>query len=547
VRYFVLMVVLARSLSFAGGLDELPLVTDARVEKGTLTEEKLGLAIDAPDGWRWRSLDDEGYACTGTGYNDWFLLLVVSEAVMSTAEHQFARGEEPTLTELLEIDRRHALAGVLADEMFEELPVTMTFWEGDEVIMAVAPLDGAGEIDEQVLDALLGARDISGSGGISSLIRFRFIGYLLIWLVCAALAKLCRAIPNGPLFNEHRLALALGALYWVYTMVGVVQNELGPYWMGRATITALILLPAMYKTSKGTEDKLDALRAKRQVLTLAELKALAEDSPEDRRALENYWDRALKEGKGYEVTSAANNYIRAVLAAGDLEEALRARAEYLEAYPQGKLPSSLLFHMAEHATGAGDDRARAELLGELGAREETLNDQQKQRLARLEGRETLGSPEQTPTRVRDLKLIEARLTGVSGEGLTISRNGGPAKRLAFSRIVGIAGGVVPNADRSAVLIMDLILDDLASVAKGNRVIRLDSRTTDLRTIFPGVATREAWSRLARGLLAKTGAIPYPDRDAVIGRKHARFPGTEAYERAIYSLKRDSELMEAMIA
>ena len=66
-----------------------------------------------------------------------------------------------------------------------------------------------------------------------------------------------------------------------------------------------------------------------------------------------------------------------------------------------------------------------------------------------------------------------------------------------------------------------------------RLIRLRSDAFDVRALIPGIPRSiDAFRALQAQLLARTGAVPLPDREAARGRPYRNYADVESYQREV---------------
>jgi hypothetical protein len=133
----------------------------------------------------------------------------------------------------------------------------------------------------------------------------------------------------------------------------------------------------------------------------------------------------------------------------------------------------------------------------------------------------------------DLKVIEAVPLELGDVGVAVQRAGGDRAQVAYESITAIAVAAVGGLAGKPVLLVDLIVNWNDTGGGPLQLIRLRSDAFDVRALIPG-ATRsvDAFRALLEQLLARTGAVPLPDIDAVRGRPFGRYGDLVAYHRAV---------------
>jgi len=514
-------------------LSRLPEVPAWKLRGSVLYDWHNKISMRSPPGWQWYEMEGDAYACVGRGSLSWFLVFVEPHYGLLGRHRKQARSDMRTMItfsgELLAEDQ----GGVFRKPELKYQNMRAVFWETDQLIMVVAPVNRAGKMYFEVgqsMDSVisLGEPEVNH---LPIYFQYRFLGYGGIWLTLVFIGAIWSAALPRVLFNAHRWALVFCMAFFMLTLIGVVQYHLDSTHFARALINGIIFLPAIFYVSKRHQAELDADRPPPLRSELEALRVIVESNPENLHHLERYWSEALAWGEGIEFTNAAAIYIREMLARRDLEEALHARDQYREKLPRGRLPTPVLIELVDHAHTGGYRDAVTDLLGELQLRTESLTEKQRRHLTTIVSGRSAAPAEPRPL-ARTLRLMPARLAGLHERSLELVRPDGGSSVLPFDQITEIAAGVVQIPDQPATLILDLILDGLDAVPEKNRVLRLDSRTTDLSRIVPG-KTRLAWTSLTSQILARSKAKPRPNREAVIGPDYARFAGIQGYTRAIY--------------
>ena len=111
-----------------------------------------------------------------------------------------------------------------------------------------------------------------------------------------------------------------------------------------------------------------------------------------------------------------------------------------------------------------------------------------------------------------------------------------AKRLNYTQLKAIAAAAIRPLGDKAHLLIDLHIHDPYQSEARHVVIRLSSRTMALKQLVPQIeASGEAVRALLSRLLAKSNAKPFPDRDALLGKRFATFQSREAFELEVYGV------------
>jgi len=137
----------------------------------------------------------------------------------------------------------------------------------------------------------------------------------------------------------------------------------------------------------------------------------------------------------------------------------------------------------------------------------------------------------------DLKVIEAAPLELAENGVALQRVGGGRGQVDYDRVQALAVAAVEGLSSKPVLIIDLIVNWNDTGEGPLQLIRLRSDAFDVRKLMPQ-ATRsiDAFRALQEQLLARTGAVPLPDRDAVRGRPFRTYPDLGSYLREVLQLE-----------
>jgi hypothetical protein len=136
-------------------------------------------------------------------------------------------------------------------------------------------------------------------------------------------------------------------------------------------------------------------------------------------------------------------------------------------------------------------------------------------------------------RFHGLKLIEAVPLELTDAGVRLRRVGGGAGQVGYGSIEALAVAAVRGLAPKPVLIVDLIANWNDSDEGPLQLIRLRSDGFDAHKLDPRAANPAAALRtFLELLLARTGAVPLPDRDAVRGRPFRNYGDLDSYQREV---------------
>ncbi len=137
--------------------------------------------------------------------------------------------------------------------------------------------------------------------------------------------------------------------------------------------------------------------------------------------------------------------------------------------------------------------------------------------------------------VHTLKVMRAIPLRFTAEGLMI-RVGEKEHQLGNAQVEAVAVAGIKEGPRPYLLI-DLLLDGPWSDQPELRIVRLDSRTFNPRTVLGKGEENptQALRAILDELLRSTGAVPLPDPDAARGKPFAMFASEQEYERTVLSV------------
>ena len=137
----------------------------------------------------------------------------------------------------------------------------------------------------------------------------------------------------------------------------------------------------------------------------------------------------------------------------------------------------------------------------------------------------------------DLKVIEAAPLELAEDGVVLERAGGGRGRVDYGKVQALGVAAVKGLSPKPVLIIDLIINWNDTGAGPLQLIRLRSDAFDVRKLMPQTTRSiDAFRALQEQLLARTGAAPLPDRDAVRGRPFRTYPDLESYQREVLQVE-----------
>jgi len=91
-----------------------------------------------------------------------------------------------------------------------------------------------------------------------------------------------------------------------------------------------------------------------------------------------------------------------------------------------------------------------------------------------------------------------------------------------------------EADQKPRLLIDLMFDPNQTVLPQPRVMRFSSADFDIRDLLhKATDAQTVYAQMLAGLLDRSGTVPLPERNAVLGKPYAIFDSVRALERTTY--------------
>jgi hypothetical protein len=142
-----------------------------------------------------------------------------------------------------------------------------------------------------------------------------------------------------------------------------------------------------------------------------------------------------------------------------------------------------------------------------------------------------------PARFGGVKLTEAMPTGFLDGALGLQLLAGRRVGIEYAKIEAVAVANVRDLADHPVSVIDLVLNWNAQEDTTLSLIRLRSDGFDPRMVSEAPADRtEAFRNFLSELLERSGAVPLPDADAVLGTNPRSFADTAAYQREVLQIQ-----------
>ena len=139
--------------------------------------------------------------------------------------------------------------------------------------------------------------------------------------------------------------------------------------------------------------------------------------------------------------------------------------------------------------------------------------------------------EKPPSSVR---ILACKLVRLAEDALHVELAPGKMRRVEFSRLVGVAAGVVANGEGTSIL-TDFVLS-WGEGAEAPSTIRIAGAQLGLAAIYPGVPPKQAYTKLMAHVLARVPGDPLPSREALAKGEYPKFPSIAALNAAFYGAR-----------
>jgi len=136
-----------------------------------------------------------------------------------------------------------------------------------------------------------------------------------------------------------------------------------------------------------------------------------------------------------------------------------------------------------------------------------------------------------PSAAGAVRILACKLVRLAEDALHVELSSGKTRRVEFNRLVGVKAGVVATA-KGASILTDFVLS-YGGDGQGPSAIRIAGAQLGLASLFPGVPTKEAYSKLLAHILSRTLGEPQPSRDAFARGDYPRFASVAALNAAFY--------------
>jgi membrane associated rhomboid family serine protease len=140
---------------------------------------------------------------------------------------------------------------------------------------------------------------------------------------------------------------------------------------------------------------------------------------------------------------------------------------------------------------------------------------------------------QDPPRLRALKVVDAVPLSMKEQAIEVGVEGRGTNKIPFDRIEGVAVAAVSGISDRPVLVIDLVLNWIASSDETLKAVRFCSHQFNPATFFSGSGSQtEALQQMIAALLERSQATPLPHASAAAGSPFERYDDVASYERAV---------------
>ena len=130
-----------------------------------------------------------------------------------------------------------------------------------------------------------------------------------------------------------------------------------------------------------------------------------------------------------------------------------------------------------------------------------------------------------------VRILACKLVRLAEDALHVELASGKTRRVEFNRLVGVKAGVVATPQGASIL-TDFVLS-WGGEGQGPSAIRIAGAQLGLGSLFPGLSSKDAYSRLLAHVLERTLGEPQPSRDAFAKGEYPRFSTVAALNAAFY--------------
>ena len=210
---------------------------------------------------------------------------------------------------------------------------------------------------------------------------------------------------------------------------------------------------------------------------------------------------------------------------------------------QGSLAAKALLRAAKRCMASGRTadglellataRALPDLSAEMRAQIDAV-ERPPRGAARARGDPTSTGIADAPAPAGAVRVLACKLVRLAEDALHVELASGKTKRVEFNKLVGVAAGVIPTAQGAAIL-----TDFVLSWGDGNEAasaIRIPGAQLSLASLFPGLPSKEAYSRLLAHVLERVMGEPLPSREALTKGDYPRFASVAALNAAFYGVR-----------
>jgi hypothetical protein len=133
-----------------------------------------------------------------------------------------------------------------------------------------------------------------------------------------------------------------------------------------------------------------------------------------------------------------------------------------------------------------------------------------------------------------VRILACKLVRLAEDALHVEIGTGKTRRIEFSRLVGLAAGVVPT-EQGAAILTDFVLS-WGDGGEAPSAIRIPGAQLGLSSLFPGLPSKQAYSKLLAHVLERTLLELRPSREALAKGEYPRFANVAALNAAFYGAR-----------
>jgi hypothetical protein len=257
------------------------------------------------------------------------------------------------------------------------------------------------------------------------------------------------------------------------------------------------------------------------------------------------WEVALELGPLFDPDKLPDKLAYQLAGATDLPEGagdLPHRLDVAVGNRQGPLAAKALLRAARRCMASGRTadglehlataRALPDLSPDMRAQIDAVERPPRGAVRAWAGPASTTEPDEAPAGA--VRVLACKLVQLAEDALHVELASGKTRRIEFNRLVGVAVGVIATPQGAAIL-TDFVLS-WGDGKEAPSAIRILGAQLGLASLFPGLPSKEAYSRLMAHVLERVMGEPLPSREALTNGDYPRFSSVAALNAAFYGAR-----------